>query len=211
MRLLCHEDQSLRRTSSFYMPPSMSSPGKSNILDLITAQIFPLFPKMFLPLEKGGPSKIGAEVTDRSGRARSGLKLIVPNLSHIARGPCSFQSHQSPPHFHQPFTSPSFKWKKIQPASSSLVSRFWEPHSCSQTVTQQNRIANISPQCLYLGVEVGSTYLKVTVNYCNQEVILMISDNGAISVTKKALVISPCCTRVWLNATRRERWGPDRS
>lgn len=71
------EYQSMRRTPSFCMPHSLSSPGKQNNLNLITTHIFMLFPKLFFLQEKGGPSKVRVEVTDRSGRARSGLKLTL--------------------------------------------------------------------------------------------------------------------------------------
>lgn len=99
-------------------------------------------------------------LTGRGGQGQSWSWLSVPKLSHIGRGPCSFQSHQSPPHFHQLFTSPSFKWKKIQPTSSSpcvaplgaafLLSSAQPPKQNSQYITPSVFIWGLKlDQCIW--------------------------------------------------------------
>lgn len=99
-------------------------------------------------------------LTGQGGQGQAWSWLSVPKLSHIGRGPCSFQSHQSPPYFHQLFTSPSFKWKKIQPTSSSpcvaplgaafLLSSGQSPKQNSQYITPSVFIWGLKlDQCIW--------------------------------------------------------------
>lgn len=157
-------------TFSHYSP-NCSSPGRKMVL-----------PRSGLRLRTG-----------QGGRGQAWSWLSVPKLSHIARGLCSFQSRQSPPHFHQLFTSPSFKWKKIQPTSSSpCVAPLGAAFLLLSAQSPKQNSQYITPIVLS-----GSwSWIHVSEGYCNQEIILLISDNGAVSVTMKAFVTSP-----WL------QWG----
>lgn len=157
-------------------------------------------------------------LTGQGGQGQAWSWLSVPKLSHIARGPCSFQSHQSPPHFHQLFTSLSFKWKKIQPTSSSpCVAPLGAAFLLSSAQSPKQNSQYITPIVLFA----RWSWINVSEGYCNQEMILLISDNGAASATKKAFVTSPwlhwglaegaCLSWHTGRASSPRGWGLDRS
>lgn len=134
-------------------------------------------------------------LTGQGGQGQGWSWLSVPKLSHIARGPCSFQSHQSLSHFHQLFTSPSFKWKKILPTSSSpCVAPLGAAFLLSSAQSPKQNSRYITPIVLFG----GWSWIHVSEGYCNQEMILLISNNGTASATRKRLLLLPGCTEVWL-------------
>lgn len=134
-------------------------------------------------------------LTGQGGQGQAWSWLSVPKLSHIARGPCSFQSHQSPPHFHQLFTSPSFKWKKIQPTSSSpCVAPLGAAFLLSSAQSPKQNSQYITPIVLS-GVEVRSMYLKATVT---RKFFFWFLTMGLLLPPRKHLSLLPGCAGVWL-------------